>query len=167
MSQVTQRRERDQWELDSAAGNTMTVENIRSATAPPVRGEERISVFWRVFGGTLLSIAALVCITFVQQFSNSLGELRANLTHLNESRGDLVKNEDFNNRMTAVWNNLKELQGANVGVVALKERSALLEQQLKTAEDERKELAHELQRLRERIAVVEGRQAATAGRRDK
>ena len=42
----------------------------------PAKGEERISLFWRVFGGTLLSIAALVVITLYQQFNGSLNELR-------------------------------------------------------------------------------------------
>ena len=52
--------------------------------------------FLRVFGGTLLSIAALVCITLYQQFTSTISELRNNLNNLNQSRGDLVKNDDFN-----------------------------------------------------------------------
>lgn len=216
MGQAQDRRDNDQWELDNASATTLVAENFRGASAAsgsrPERGEERISTFWRVFGGTLLSIGALVCITIIQQFSNSLGELRTAVAHLTESRGDLVKSEDVNTRMAALWNSIKELQGINGAMLALKERSALLEQQLKTSQDqlnsrlvvvgttqkdldamhsalsaareraalleqqvkaseeERKEQIHEFQRLRERLAVLEGRQGAvivpTSNRRE-
>jgi hypothetical protein len=128
-----------------------------AAAAASGKGEERISLFWRIFGGTLLSIAALVVVTVYQQFSNSVVELRNDMIRLNESRADLLKKDEFNNRMTSVWNSIKDLQTANTAVTGMRERSALLEQQLKAAEDERKELTKQLQQLRERLAAVEGR----------
>jgi hypothetical protein len=142
-----------------ARNNTAALsETLRnSAASAQGKGEERISLFWRVFGGTLLSIAALVVVTVYQQFSNSLLDLRNSITHLNESRAELLQKDEFNSRMTSVWNGIKDLQTANATVASLRERSALLEQQLKAAEDERKEQARQLQQLRERLAVVEGR----------
>ena len=145
----------------------LTAEALRSGGSTPhvygkqAKTEERITIFWRVFGGTLLSIAALVCMTLYQQFSNNVTELRTNVNRLTESRADFIKLEDCNTRFTAMWNVVKELQASNASLLALKERSVLLEQQVKTAEEERKELVRELQQLRERQAVVEGRQAAT------
>jgi chromosome segregation ATPase len=151
--------------------------------AKPKR-ESRILVFWSLCGGSVLSITAMIVITLYQQFVANLGELRSGLDHLNETRGDFVKNDEFNNRMTSVWSALKDFQstsstvtslkeqmaliqqqckdqGATGGAVsALKERCALLEQQVKAADEERKDLARELQALRERQAVVEGRLAA-------
>ncbi len=126
------------------------------------KGEERISVFWRVFGGTLLSIAALVCITLYQQFTSSISELRNNINALHESRGDLVKMEDFNSRTTALWGAVKEMQTTSAAVSALKERSVLMEQLLKQSEEDGKSLCRELQQVRERLAVLEARQAAAA-----
>ena len=41
----------------------------------------------------------------------------------------------------------------------------MLERRLQDSDGERKELARELQRLRERLAVVEGRQATPAAER--
>ena len=120
------------------------------------KGEERISLFWRVFGGTLLSIAALVVVTLYQQFSNNLVELRNDMIHLNEARADLVKKDDFNNRLTSVWNGMKDLQTATASITSMRERTALLEQQLKEAEGERKELTREVQQLRDRVAATEG-----------
>jgi hypothetical protein len=125
-------------------------------TAAAGKGEERISLFWRIFGGTLLSIAALVVVTVYQQFSNSLFELRNDMIHLNEARADLIKKDDFNNRLTSVWNSMKDLQTATTAVTGLRERTLLLEQQLKEAEAERKELAREVQHLRDRVAATEG-----------
>jgi chromosome segregation ATPase len=132
-----------------------------SQVAMAAKTEDRISVFWRLFGGTLLSIAALVAITIYQQFTSSLGELRNNLNSLNESRGDLVKTDDFNTRMAALWTSLREVETTSAAVSALKERSDLMEQLLKQNEEERKELCRELQQLRERLVVLESRQAAT------
>jgi DNA repair exonuclease SbcCD ATPase subunit len=114
--------------------------NSKATKAP----EERISVFWRVFGGTLLSIAALVCITLFQQFTNGLSEVRTNLNRLNEGRGDLVKLDDFNTRMGAMWTSIKELQAASGAVPALKERLTSIELQIKTGQDQ----------LSERLSVV-------------
>jgi hypothetical protein len=142
--------------------NTVAVaETLRQgAAAGPGKGEERVSLFWRLFGGTLLSIGALVVITLYQQFSNSLAELRTDMIHLNESRGDLMHKDEFNSRMNSVWSSIKDLQTAGATMTGMREREALLEQQLKSAEDERKEMTRELQRLRERLAVLEGRQGA-------
>lgn len=153
-------------------GNAVLVaETLRNGAsrddAPPApRGDEKISVFWRVFGGTILSIAALVVVTVYQQFSSALGELRSDMIRANEARAELLKKDEFNSRMTSVWNSVKEVQNGQAAVTALRERAALLEQQLKTAEDERKELTRQLQQLRERMAAVEGRQAHAAGPRE-
>ena len=146
---------------------TYKAESVRSAlesshAGAKLKPEDRVSVFWRVFGGTLLSIGALVCITLFQQFSNSLSEVRTNVDRLAESRADFIKLDDCNTRFAALWNNIKELQTANAAVLALKERSTLLEEQIKSSENERKELSRELQRLRKRQAALEGRQAPTA-----
>jgi hypothetical protein len=143
------------------ARNTLAaLETLRngaaSGTAVPARGEERISLFWRVFGGTLLSIGALVVVTVYQQFSNSMLELRNDMIRLNETHADMIKKDDFNNRMNSVWNSMKDLQTATAAITGLRERTVLLEQQLKEADSERKELTRELQQLRDRLAVAEG-----------
>ncbi len=174
-------------------GPLWTAEMLRNAAAPyksesptPAKAEDRVPIIWRIFGGTLLSIVALVAITVYQQFSSALGELKTDLGRLNESRvdlvrkheitelrgdlnrfhenrGDLIKKDEFNSRVLEVWNGIRELQAANLAQAASRERAALLEQQVKASEEERKELARELQKLRERLAVVEGRQGAGSG----
>lgn len=119
----------------------VVMESSRAACPPKEeKGEERLGLFWRVFGGTLLSIAALVLITVYQQISGGLHGLRAGLNHVTEVHADFVKKDEFSARNTSLWNGIKELQAANATVSALKERASLLEQQLKQAEDERKGL---------------------------
>ncbi len=141
-------------------------ETLRSAGAPPVcdapssKSEERISLFWRVFGGTLLSITALVAITIYQQFTSSINELRNQIEKAAESRGDYVKKDEFNTRMTTVWGRISEPKEGGT-VTALREKITVQEQQLKSAEDDRKEMQRELQALRERIAKLEGQQSRT------
>jgi septal ring factor EnvC (AmiA/AmiB activator) len=141
---------------NNLAALSETLRNGAASGSMPAKGEERVSLFWRVFGGTLLSIAALVVITVYQQFSSSLHELRSDVIHVNEARADLVTKEDFNNRLTSVWNSMKDVQTATATVATLRERTALLEQQLKEAENERKELTREVQQLRDRVAATEG-----------
>jgi hypothetical protein len=87
-------------------------------------GEDKISVFWRVFGSTLLSIGALIVLTVYQQFSTNLNELRAAVDHLAEVQADLVKKDDLNSRAMALWESLREMSN---DVAALKTKVAVLE----------------------------------------
>jgi hypothetical protein len=51
----------------------------------------RSTVFGRICGGTLLSIAALVAVTLYQQANRNLHELRGDVNRLNGVRGELVR----------------------------------------------------------------------------
>jgi hypothetical protein len=151
----------------------LAAETLRNAApaveaTPVAKGEERIPLFWRVFGGTLLSIAALVVLTLGQQFHNSLNELRADLEHLNsdlrkdmsrlsETYGDLVKKDEFSARMRSVWDSIKDLQTDKESFTALKERCAIMQARLQADEDNCKDLTRELQQLREARAREEER----------
>jgi methyl-accepting chemotaxis protein len=123
-------------------------------------GEEKISVFWRVFGSTLLSIGALIVLTFYQQFSTNINELRSGLDHLAETQADLVKKDDLNNRATSLWTSLNQ---ATNDVVQLKTKVALLENQAQELEKERQELHLKVEQLSERLAALEGRQRGPIG----
>jgi methyl-accepting chemotaxis protein len=138
-------------------------ETLRSVAAGRTRhkrktepqGEEKMSLFWRVFGSTLLSIGALIVLTVYQQFSTNLNELRAGLDHLAEVQADLVKKDDLNNRATGLWESIKE---AGNDVSQLKTKAALLENQAQELEKERKELHDKVEQLSERLAALEARQ---------
>jgi hypothetical protein len=185
----------------------LAAETLRNAAAPaaPAKGEERGSVFWRVCGGTVLSIVALVAVTLYQQLTAAVNELRTSvaaintdlrkdLTQLGQAHADLVKKDEFNGRLTTVWASIKELTPLSGAVGSLKERALVRDQQEKAdaevkeqlrkdvqaleaavtvlkerltvreqqaqAEEAHRELVQGLQQLRERLANVEGRQAA-------
>ena len=151
--------------IRNPAGVLLATEPLRAAHAPaappypPQRAEDRAAMFWRICGGTLLSIAALACTVAYQQLSGSISELRVALNRLNETNADLVRKDELNNRVTTIWSGIKELSSSVGAVNGLRERSLLLEQQVKAGEEERKEMAREIKRLSERLAAVEGRQA--------
>jgi hypothetical protein len=102
----------------------LAYEGLRLAATPPAdpprKDDEKISLFWRVFGGTIFSIVALVVITLYNQLTGSINELRAELNKVNEARADLVKKEEFNARSTTMWNRVQELQGIHVVNTTLK-----------------------------------------------
>jgi DNA repair exonuclease SbcCD ATPase subunit len=144
-----------------------TLRNSGSAGAPAKR-EDGPSAFWKVFGGTLLSIAALVAITLCQHFNARLNELQAEsnyqntdlrkeLSRLGEAQAGLLKKDEFNNRLKSVWDSLKDLREESAALAALKERAGATEQQLRAAEAERKELQRDVQQLREQRAADQER----------
>lgn len=116
----------------------------------------RLSWFWSISGGSILSVMGFVALTLYQQYNDSLTELRNDLKRFNITCGDLVKKEEMHNRMTHLYTKMKELGDNHTDG---KSHLMLVEHQLKVSEEERRELSHEVQRLRERLAAVEGRQS--------
>jgi hypothetical protein len=138
-------------------------ETLRSGGAPAAddgkapKEEQKLSIWWRVFGGTMLSIAALAVVTVYQQFSGALNDVRANINHLTEARGELVQKDEFGSRMTSVWNSIKELQALNATVTGLKERALLRNQQEKTDDEAREAMHKELQTLTTAVTALQER----------
>ncbi len=121
----------------------------------------RAALLWGISGGTVLSAVGFIALALFEQYNEGLTELRNDLKHFNETCGDVVKKSEFQTDMTRVWHGFKELRAANVTAAARDVHVANLEQELRAAEEDRKELMREVQQLRERLANVEGRQAAT------
>ena len=137
------------------AAETFPPEPIRTHPAHP---DDRVSLFWRVFGGTILSIFALVAVTLYNNLQSNINELRAELSRSHEARAELVKKEEFNARTQNIWDRVQTLQELKATVSALKEQVAgyserqgdvkllrdqltTIEQRLKTTEDDHKALA--------------------------
>jgi septal ring factor EnvC (AmiA/AmiB activator) len=145
------------------AGTVLAAESLRSGAspaeaAPPApRADDKISAFWRIFGGTVLSVVTLIILTAFQQLSGSLSDMRSKIDQLTENNAKLVGKEEFSNRMSRFWDNVK---GTTAEVPALKAQVAAQEALLREAEKERKELCKEVQALRERLAGLEAHHAA-------
>jgi hypothetical protein len=139
----------------------IAAESLRSADSAnataPVKGEERISLFWRIFGGTILSIVALVSVTLYQQLVGNLNELRNELNHINESRTELIKKEEMDTRLTRIWNTIRELQALEGTINAMKERSLVRDQQVKEEQQRAAMELKELQSLRETVTYLKER----------
>ena len=125
-----------QIEQDDRAGSTSPpdatpseFQAMRLATHPGPDGradEDRFTLFWRVFGGTILSIVALAAVTVYNNLTTSVSELRSELHRVNndlrgevaranEARADLVRKDEFNSRLTTVWDGIKTMQAQNIG----------------------------------------------------
>ncbi|MSR52309.1 MAG: hypothetical protein EXS09_03340 [Gemmataceae bacterium] len=149
--------------------------------------DERLSLFWRVFGGTFLSICALVAISLYNNLANSITELRGELSRVNEARGEMVKKEEFNSRTQNMWDLVQSLQEMRVAVGSLKEQMnaqnektaemkglqeklSLLDQRVKAAEDDHKALVKaefSISMLEQKAAVREAQlKAAEDERKD-
>jgi septal ring factor EnvC (AmiA/AmiB activator) len=161
---LSQNRKPEDVDQVSLARSAMAVLNAEAihcaeAAAPNVaKPEEKVSVFWRVFGGTLLSIAALVVLTVYQQVSSGLADLRTNVNHLHETSADLLKKEEFNARATTIWTTINQFKDE---APAQKTRLTQLEVEVRALQEERKELINQIQALRERMAALEGRQGGS------
>jgi hypothetical protein len=104
-------------------------------------------------GGTALSVVGFLAMILFEQYTGLMSELRNDLKHFNETSSEYVKRESFQKCKEQVRECLKELQASSIA-------RGQLEQELRTSEKVREELARELQRLRERLAYVEGWQTA-------
>jgi hypothetical protein len=116
------------------------------------RGKSR-RLLWGV-AGTLLSALGFVLLAGFEQYSGMLSELRGDLKHFYETSGDYVKKDSLQRIRDQVRDCLKEMHLSNAA-------RAQVEQELRASEKARTDLANELQRFRERLAYIEGRQTAT------
>ena len=154
----------------------LTSETLRSAaesSAPAkttVRDDEKMSLFWRVFGGTILSIVALGSITLYNGLSSSIAELRSELNRERDARAELVKKDEFNSRTSNQYERMRSFDGLKVENEALKERlsanSASLEAVKKDFAgtfDAVKKDAAALEVLKERLNALEAVKKDVAG----
>jgi len=107
---------------EMAALETARSAGESSGKSEPKTGEEHISVFWRVFGGTILSIVALVAITLYNTMSTNISELRNEVSREREARAELVKKDEHNTRVTAIYERMRGIETVKVELEGLKEK---------------------------------------------
>ncbi|QEL16178.1 hypothetical protein [Limnoglobus roseus] len=90
--------------------DTASTEPVKTKSADENGG---ISMFWRVFGGTILSIVALIGVTLYNTLNNSIAELRSTVSKLTEERAELLKKDEFGTRMNSNWERVQAIQGQN------------------------------------------------------
>lgn len=122
--------------ISFAAESMRASQNI----AEPHKPEEKISVFWRVFGGTILSITALVAIQAYQGLSSNIHEVRADQNRMREIASDYVKKDELATRTTSLWARVQDLQNLNAAVTVASTKLTAIEAQAATNDRERKEM---------------------------
>ena len=85
--------------------------------------DEKMSLFWRVFGGTILSIITLVGITIFNNVSSGIAELRAELNREREARAELVKKDEFNARTSSQYERIRAFDNLKADIEGLRERA--------------------------------------------
>lgn len=93
--------------LRSAANNDSEVQ-LHQAVAETRPAEEKVSVFWRIFGGTILSIVALVIISAYQSVTSTLKDLNGEINQLKEAKADFVKKDEWTTSRTKIWERMQK-----------------------------------------------------------
>jgi len=122
------------------------------------RDEEKLSIFWRVFGGTILSIIALMVINLFNNLYGTIGELRAEINKEREARSELVKKDEFNTRITSQYERIRAAESMQNTLAALRSEHDGLKEAVKAnaaAVEAVKKEAAALDSIRERIVTLE------------
>jgi chromosome segregation ATPase len=166
---MLQKREDHDDEASDRAGTLVAVETARSAaesscekTAEPKKEEEHVSIFWRLFGGTILSIVALVSITLYNGISSSISDLRSEVSREREARAELVKKDEYNSRITSVYERMRGIDSLKVELEGQKEKVATnatamdgAKKETNAAIDSLKKDSAAVEVLKERVAALE------------
>jgi septal ring factor EnvC (AmiA/AmiB activator) len=147
--------------MDQGSVICRSVETTSTSAAPPphpcgVRGPMSVArrrrLIWGI-AGTALSVVGFLAMILFEQYNGMLSELRNDLKHFHETSADYVKRDSLQKIRDQLRECYKELQASGTARVQL-------EVELRASEKAREEMARELQRLRERLAYVEGWQTA-------
>jgi DNA repair exonuclease SbcCD ATPase subunit len=150
--------EQDADDSEDRGRTAVAVETLRSATQSSrvepdkKKDEERVSLFWRVFGGTILSIVALVSLTLYNNLSSGISELRAELSREREARAELVKKDEFQARSQSQYDRIRAAEGLKADLEGLKER---MNTNAAAIEGVKKDTTG-LEVVKERVAVLTG-----------
>jgi len=178
--------------------------------APKSDPDAHVSVWIRIFGGSIVSAVIFLLLTLAGYIINNSNNLQNSINNLNS---DCVHKTEFTERLNSTWatlkdvapikekvatiedtlkgrgisvDNLKErvnaieqlakeralwmekietrignseksLEAANKEIAGLKEKLSSQEQNVKTLQDENKQFVKDIQALRERLVVIEGK----------
>jgi hypothetical protein len=162
----------DDEQASTDTGTPVVAETFRSAAQsaqPPAKSEdEKMSLFWRVFGGTILSIAALVAITVFNNIQSSINDLRGEATRAREALASVVKREDLDRereartglakkedvdaRIKTQYERIRAIEAYKVDIEAAKERA---HSAAAAVENLKKELAASVDMLKRDTATIE------------
>ena len=132
------------------------------------KDENKLPLFCRVFGGTVLSITALIIMTAYQGLSGGIADMGKQLDHLEadmrkemsriaELQGELVRKDECETRIRGVWTQLNEIKEDRKGIIEVKERCESLLGQQRDSVKQRSKIQSDLQEVREHRAAAQQR----------
>ncbi len=165
---VVKRLDQKEEELQQAATSLAGGELLRAAGDGAAKAdtnksdEERISLFWRIFGGTILSIVALGTFTLYNNISSNISDLRRELNQEREARAELLRKQEFQTYLTQQSERLRVLETIRGDFEGLRERvngntatvEALKRETTAAVDTHRKEVAAQLESMRKESAQV-------------
>lgn len=166
---MTPRRSLDADHQPSAHQPLNAMETMRSAvdsgSEKPAekKDEEKMSLFWRVFGGTILSIITLIAINIFNNLSSSIAELRSELNREREARAEFIKKDEFNSRVTSQYERIRGLDSLKIELEAIKERvqnnaatiESIKRDTLAAIESMRKDITNNAEGIKKDSATIE------------
>src|SRR5262245_2371690 len=144
------------------------VNDAVAAARPPARArpssalETWTAVSWRIFGSTLICVAAIIAVALWVKYTNNIDSVRDDVKELRVQGAELLRKDEYHARQMSVAVGLKEVQTKNAAAHDYWRLKALSqERQLKALRDEAnaaiKDMERQVQQLRERLAALETR----------
>ena len=123
---------------------------------------EKIPLFWQIFGGTIVSVVALMIITAFSQLNSNATDLRRDV---NQLQAEQVRKDELNVRLNALWKSINDLQATTASRASLEESTGVLhrdlETRIKTDDEQLKGLQHQLEQISRRVQALAERVAST------
>jgi hypothetical protein len=145
----------------STAARSGAAPSVGAVNGAALPAGERISLFWQVFGGTIVSAIALIIITAFGQLSSTATDLRRDV---NQLQAELVRKDEMNARLNAVWQSVKDLQATTASRASLEESTRVVNQdfgaRIKTDDEQRKDLQRQVEELNRRVQTLAERLAS-------
>ena len=141
-------------------------ESLRTGTASGAspthdpKDDDKISIFWRVFGGTLLSIVALVAVTLYNTLNSGISDLRAELTREREARLTFARKDEVEAHLKTQYERIRTVEGYKADIETMKER---LSTSIAAIESNRKEVGGSIDGLRKETAGIDVLKERLAG----
>jgi hypothetical protein len=133
------------------------MERLRSSGRRPAspRRNQKMSFFWQVFGGTILSIVALIVLTAYSQLTSMQTDLRR---EMNQVEVDQVKKDEFSARLSVLWNSIKSLQDTSTSLLSLNEHAKIFDRnvdaRIQNDEEQHKDLVRKVEELNQRLQTL-------------
>lgn len=141
---------------------------VAASTGTPVKksDDEKVSIFWRVFGGAIVSVAALAGFTLYNTISSNISELRMENSRLKDDVATFRTRADDNRREIDSMKERMNKYRAEMDV-SKKEQCVVTDGMKKDLTTVEKDLQKALAEVREKVARMEGQQTPMKPMADK